>query len=66
MITVNGRLVARVVMALAGAALVALGIISGAADRVTGHEVLAGLVALLVGAVAALWLRRDRANRRQP
>lgn len=60
MITVTGRLVARVVMGLAGAALIALGVTAATANRVTGHEILAGLIALAVAAIAGLWLRRDK------
>jgi hypothetical protein len=65
MITVNGRLVAVIVLTLAGAAVFAIGIVSGISNRVTGHEALAGFIALLVAAAAGAWLRRDRLNRRQ-
>lgn len=58
MITVTGRLAARVVLGVSGAALAALGVLAVVTNRVTGHEALSGFIALLVGTGAALWLRR--------
>ena len=63
MITVNGRFFAVVVLLASGAFLVALGIAGGISNRVTGREVLLGLIAISVAAVAALWLRRDQRQR---
>ena len=60
MITVTGRLVASAVMVLAGFALAALVTFAAVSDRVTRIEVLAGLIVLVIAAVAAAWLRRDR------
>lgn len=47
-------------MILAGLALAALVTFAAVSNRVTGREVLYGLIVLAVAAVAAAWLRRDR------
>lgn len=60
MITVTGRTAAIAVMAIAGLALMALGVLAVVTNRVTGHEALSGFIALLAGTAAALWLRRDK------
>lgn len=60
MIHVTGRLVARVFMYLAGAALVVLGAFSYNSDRITSRDVLGLIACVVVYVVAALWLRRDR------
>lgn len=60
MFTVTGRTAAITVMVIAGVVLVALGVLAVVTNRVTGHEVLSGFVALLAGTAAALWLRRDK------
>jgi hypothetical protein len=62
MITV-GRFFAVVALLAAGSFLAALGIVGGISNRLTGREVLAGVIAIAVGAVAALWLRRDKRER---
>jgi hypothetical protein len=66
MITVTGRLVAAIIMILAGLALAAIGTFIAVSGRLTGHEALAGFTALLAAAGAALWLRRDRLRGRRP
>ena len=55
--TVDGRLVAALILTLAGAGLITLAVVGLAANRLTPHEVLAGVIALVVAAVAGLWLR---------
>jgi hypothetical protein len=55
--TVDGRFVARVVMGAAGVAFLVLSGFSYHSDRITARAVIAGAVVLVVGAVAALWLR---------
>jgi hypothetical protein len=60
MTTTTGRFFAVVIMLAAGAFLVALGIAGAVSNRVTLREVLLGCAAILVAAVAALWLRRDK------
>lgn len=57
--TVTGRTAAKAVMILAGLALAALGVTTIVTNRVTGHEALGFFAALLTGAGAALWLRRQ-------
>lgn len=64
--TVNGRLIARAVMALAGLDLAVIGVLAVVTNRVTGREALGGFTALLAGAAAALWLRRENRRGRQP
>jgi hypothetical protein len=56
-ITVNGRFFAALFLALAGAAIAAIGVYSYASNQLTAREVLAGLIALVVAVVAGLWLR---------
>jgi hypothetical protein len=60
MITTAGRFFAVVVMLAAGAFVVALGIAGGISNRLTVREILLGFAAIVVGLVAALWLRWDR------
>jgi hypothetical protein len=57
---ITGRTVASVVMVLDGLALAALVTYAAVSNRVTGREVLYGLIVLAVAAVAVAWLRRDR------
>lgn len=65
--TVTGRKVAIAVMAAAGLVLAALGVLTIVTNRVTGREALTGIIALLAGTAAALWLRRDSGQHgRQP
>lgn len=61
-ITVTGRLAAKTVMVLAGAALAALGV-TAAAGRVTPREVLWAVIAFTAGAVAAAWLYGNRGRK---
>lgn len=56
----TGRLAARILMAVSGLALAALGITSVVTNRFTGHQALGFFAAVLVGTAAALWLRRDK------
>jgi hypothetical protein len=56
-ITVNGRLVAAVALLVAGAFIVAVGVLIAVSNRATLREMIAGLVALAVALVAGLWLR---------
>ena len=60
MIDINGRFFAALVAILAGAALAAGGAYVAVMQRLTGREALIGFVILVIGAVAALWLRRDK------
>lgn len=55
-----GRVVARAFMALAGVALLVLGGLAYDSNRITLRDVLGLAACVVVGAVAALWLRRDR------
>jgi hypothetical protein len=55
---INGRFFARLVMGLAGLGLLVLGGFSYHANRITVHDVILGAVALVIGAIAALWLWR--------
>ena len=57
---ITGRTVASTVMVLAGFTLAALVTFAAVFNRVTRLEVIAGLIVLVIAAVAALWLRRDR------
>ena len=66
MITVTGRLIAATVMILAGSTLAALGSFAAVTNRVTRPELVGGLVVLVVAAVAAAWLRRDRLHGSKP
>ena len=50
---------ALVVAILAAAALLALGTVGLIANRLTPRETIGGCVAIFVGAIAALWLRRE-------
>ena len=58
MIEINGRFAAIAVACLSGAFIVGLGIFGGVRNGLTPHEVAAGAVALVIGAIAALWLWR--------
>ena len=58
-----GRVAAIFFALLAGASLVALGIAGAVSNRLTPREVVAGAVAIVVGAVAAFWLRREKGRR---
>ena len=60
MINVTARLIATLVAILDGAALLALGTYAAVTQRLTERETLAGFALLIVAAVAAFWLRRDR------
>jgi hypothetical protein len=53
-------------MVLAGLALGALVTFAAVSNRVTRLEVLGGVIVLVVAAVAAAWLRRDRLHGSKP
>ena len=57
--TIDGRFAAAVTAILAGAALIVLGVVGAVSNRLTPPEVIGGCVAILVGAIAALWLRKE-------
>lgn len=57
--TITGRLVARVVMGIAGAALAVIGVLVYRANRYTPPEAAGTAIALSAAIVAALWLRRE-------
>ncbi len=57
--TIDGRFFAAATAVISGAALVTLGVVGGVTNRLTPREVIGGCIALLVGATAALWLRRE-------
>lgn len=66
MITVTARLVAIAFALLAGAGIVALGVFGAVRNGLTPREVALGCIAIVVGAVAALWLRMDKLRGRRP
>lgn len=66
MITVNGRLVAAIVLLAALAVIAAMSVIGAVSNRVTGHEALIVFIALMVAAAAGLWLRRDKRTGGKP
>jgi hypothetical protein len=55
---INGRFFAILVMGLAGVAFLVLAGFSYHANRITVRDVISGAVALVIGAIAALWLWR--------
>ena len=59
-----GRVAARIVMGLAGVALLVLGGFSYHSNRITFPDVVGLVACVVVYAVAALWLRREKG--RQP
>ena len=54
-----GHLAALAVAVAAAASLVALGVVGAVRNHLTPREIAGGCAAILVGAVAALWLRRE-------
>lgn len=63
--TIDGRFFAVAAMLLAGAVSAAILIAGGISNRLTLRDVLILVCAVLVAAVAALWLYRDKRQGRQ-
>ena len=60
MITVTGRTAAAAVLIAAGCFVLGMGIFGLTRHGLTPHQGLAGIGGLVVAAVAALWLRRQK------
>jgi drug/metabolite transporter (DMT)-like permease len=57
---ITGRHAAAAVLLVSGVFVLAMGVFSISHHRLTVREGLAGIVGLVIAAVAWLWLRRDK------